>query len=59
MKAELRQRILAYNKEKAQDAEKAEDFVTLLSALPKGQVKNLLKNETCAAILAKYGITAE
>lgn len=59
MKPELRQRILAYNKEKAQDKERAEDFVTLLSALPKGQVKNLLKNETCAAILAKHGITAE
>ena len=59
MKAELRQRILAYNKEKAQDKERAEDFITLLSALPKGQVKNLLKNETCAAILAKYGIAAE
>lgn len=59
MKAELRQRILAYNKEKAQDKERAEDFLTLLSALPKGQVKNLLKNDTCAAILAKYGITAE
>lgn len=59
MKAELRQRILAYNKEKAQDKERAEDFMTLLSALPKGQVKNLLKNDACAAILAKYGITAE
>ena len=59
MKAELRQRILAYNKEKAQDKERAEDFVTLLSALPKGQVKKLLNDDTCAAILAKYGITAE
>lgn len=59
MKPELKQRILAYNKEKAQDKERAEDFMTLLSALPKGQVKNLFKNETCAAILAKYVITAE
>ena len=49
-------KVLAYNKERAADREKAGDLMTLLSALPPGQVKNLLKNETCAGILRKYGI---
>lgn len=49
-------KVLAYNKERAADREKADDLMTLLSALPPGQVKNLLKNESCAAILRKYGI---
>lgn len=54
---EKRKRIFAYNKARAEGAEKARDLMTLLSALPPGQVKQLLKDETCAAILAKYGIT--
>lgn len=58
MKPELRARIIAYNQARAQDKERAEDLMTLLAALPPGQVKNLLKDETCAAILTKYGITA-
>lgn len=37
--------------------EKANDMQILLDALPPGQRKQLLKNETCAAILTKYGIT--
>ena len=57
MKPEMRARIIAFNKQRAEDAEKANDLMTLLSALPPGQVKQLLKDETCAAILAKYGIT--
>ena len=56
MKPELREKTIKFNKQRAADAEKAEDLMTLLSALPPGQVKQLLKNETCAAILAKYGI---
>ncbi len=59
MKEETRKKIIAFNKARAQDAEKANDLMTLLSALPPGQVKNLLKDETCAAILEKYGITGE
>lgn len=39
--------------------EKANDLMTLLNALPPGQVKQLLKDETCVAILEKYGITAD
>ena len=57
MKPELRERIIAYNKARAQDKEMADDLMTFISALPPGQVKNLLKDETCAAILNKYGIT--
>ena len=56
MKPEMRAKIIAYNKEHAADREKADDLMTLLSALPPGQVKNLLKNDACAAILRKYGI---
>lgn len=57
MRPELRAKIIAYNLSLAQNKERAEDFITLLDALPPGQVKNLLKDETCAAILNKYGIT--
>lgn len=59
MKPELRARVLAYNKERAKDKEAAEDLMRLLSALPPGQVKNLFKDETCAEILSKYGVTSE
>lgn len=57
MKTELREKIIAYNKAVAENKEIAQDFMTLLNALPPGQVKNLLKDETCGAILEKYGIT--
>ena len=56
MKPEMRAKIIAYNRERAADKEKADDLMTILSALPPGQVKNLLKNEKCAAILRKYGV---
>ena len=56
MKPEMRAKIIAYNRERAADREKADDLMTLLSALPPGQVKNLMKDEACAAILRKYGI---
>ena len=52
-------KVLAYNKERDADREKADDLTTLLSALPPGQVKNLMKDEDCAAILRKYGIGEE
>lgn len=54
---ERKKQIFEFNRQRAADAEKAQDLVTLLSALPPGQVKQLLKDETCAAILNKYGIT--
>lgn len=52
-------KVLAYNRAKAADKEAADDLHRLLSALPPGQVKQLLKDEACAAILTKYGITAD
>ena len=57
MKPELRAKIIAYNKAVAANAEKAEDLMTILEALPPGQVKNLLKDPVCGPILEKYGIT--
>lgn len=59
MKPELREKIIKYNQSVAQSKEKADDFMTLLGALPPGQVKNLLKDPVCGEILAKYGITDE
>lgn len=56
MKPEMRAKIIAYNRARAEDKQKADDLMTLLDKLPPGQVKNLLKDETCAAILNKYGI---
>lgn len=52
-----KKQIFEFNRQRAADAEKAQDLLTLLSALPPGQVKQLLKDEACAAILEKYGIT--
>ncbi|MDY4140663.1 MAG: hypothetical protein SOY30_15210 [Eubacteriales bacterium] len=52
----LKAKVSAYNRERAADREKADDLMTLLAALPPGQVKNLLKDEACAAILHKYGV---
>lgn len=57
MNQKLKERILAYNRARAEDKDKADDLMTLLGALPPGQVKRLLKDETCAKILDKYGIT--
>lgn len=57
MKPEMRAKIIAFNKARAADKEKADDLMMLLNALPPGQVKQLLKNDACAAILGKYGIT--
>ena len=56
MKKEMREKIIQYNKERAANDEKACNLVTLLNALPPGQVKQLLKDTTCAEILRKYGI---
>lgn len=56
MKKPLKERVYAYNRARAADAEKANDLMTLLDHLPPGQVKQLLKDETCGAILRKYGI---
>lgn len=52
-------RVLAYNRRRSEADERARDLMTLLSALPPGQVRNLMKNEACAAILKKYGVTED
>lgn len=57
MKPELRNKIIAYNKAVAANAEKADDLMAILAALPPGQAKNLLKDPTIGPILEKYGIT--
>lgn len=56
MKAELREKVLAYNRAMAQRKEKAEDMdiiATALLALPPGQLKKLLTPEVLA-VLEKY-----
>ncbi|MBP3541511.1 MAG: hypothetical protein J6K72_06825 [Clostridia bacterium] len=54
-----KEKVLRFNKKRALADEKASDLMTLLGALPPGQVKNLMKDETCARILEKYGVSAE
>lgn len=48
--------IFEFNRQRAADKEAADDLRALLTALPPGQQKQLLKDATCAAILNKYGI---
>lgn len=52
-----KEKVLAFNRRRAEADEKANDLMTLLDALPPGQRKQMLKNEKCAEILRKYGIT--
>ena len=59
MNEALRKKIIQYNRAVAANKEKADDFMTVLGALPPGQVKNLLKDPTIGPILKKYGITGE
>lgn len=57
MKAELREKILAYNRARAERKEKAEDMDVIAAALltlPPGQLKKLLTPEVLA-VLDKYG----
>ena len=56
---ERRKEIFAFNLARAADKEAAQDLHRLLNALPPGQKQQLLRDETCAAILTKYGITEE
>lgn len=59
MNEALRKKIIQYNRAVAENKEKADDFMTVLGALPPGQVKNLLKDPTIGPILEKYGIKGE
>ncbi len=56
---ERRKEIFAFNLARAADKEAAQDLHTLLTHLPPGQKKQLLKDEVCSAILTKYGITED
>ena len=61
MKPELRANILAFNKKRAEEGEKATDMdiiVGKLLALPPGQIKKVLDDEVLA-VLEKYGYTDE
>ncbi|MBR6654355.1 MAG: hypothetical protein IKL27_06460 [Oscillospiraceae bacterium] len=55
MRPELRERILAYNREKAANKEAAEDLRKLLELVPPGIMKQMLRDADRAAILKKYG----
>lgn len=55
----LRAKIIAYNRDVAEKAEKAADLdiiVTQIMKLPPGQLKKVLTDEVLA-VLAKYGVT--
>ena len=55
---ELKQRILAYNREMADRKEKADDLQIIIDQmmkLPPGQLKKVLTDEVLA-VLAKYGV---
>ena len=52
-----RKEIFEFNRQRAADREAAEDLRVLLSLIPPGQQKQLLKIDACAKILSKYGVT--
>ena len=59
MKKELRERIYAFNKNRAEKDEKATDLdiiVSQIMKLPPGQLKKVLTDEVLA-VLKKYGYT--
>lgn len=56
MRDDLREKILALNKERAAHKEAAEDLRTLLAKIPPGIMKQILRDAERAAILKKYGI---
>ena len=59
MNKELRERVLAYNRQVAERKEKADDMdiiVSALSKLPPGQLKKVLTDDVLA-VLNKYGVS--
>ena len=61
IRKELKDKILAYNRESAKRNEKASDMDVLIAAigrLPWGQLKKLLTDDV-VAVLNKYGIGKE
>lgn len=55
MRKELRDKIIAFNRERAADRETAEDMKKLLEMIPPGIMKQIARDEERAVILAKYG----
>lgn len=58
MASPYKQRVLAFNKKRKAEGEKASDMEIIaskLAKLPPGQLKKLLDDET-VTILAKYGV---
>lgn len=58
MKPEMREKILAYNKRRRAEGDKASDMDVLIAAiskLPFGQLKKLLSEEV-KDVLRKYGV---
>lgn len=54
-----REKVLKFNRKRKETDEKASDLEKLMQALPPGQRKQLLKDETCAEILRRYGYGGE
>lgn len=57
MKKDLRDKIIAYNKQAKEKRDKADDMDILIGALaklPRGQLKKVLSDEVLA-VLKKYG----
>lgn len=54
-----KEKILAYNRKRAAEGEKATDMdavMRCLAKLPPGQLKKLLDDEELLAVLRKYGV---
>lgn len=52
-------KVLAYNRQRKAEGEKATDMdvvITKLGELPPGQLKKLLTDEELCAVLRKYGL---
>lgn len=61
MRKELREKIIAYNKQVKERADKATDLdiiVAEILKLPPGQLKKVLTDDVIA-VLEKYGVTLE
>jgi hypothetical protein len=58
MKPELKAKIIEYNKQVREKAEKADDCDVLIGALlkvPYGQLKKIIADENVVAVLEKHG----
>ena len=58
MKPELKEKIIAFNKRRKENEEKAGDMDILIGALlkiPYGQLKKVLSDEKVIEVLKKYG----